>query len=71
VILSGEDVAGGPGKLCAEGLEGLDKNGRLDGWGGLAGNSERWAGQTYSCAGIRQYGHPSMAAPRRTSGELP
>ena len=31
VVLGGEDVAGGPGDLGAEGCEGLDKNGGLDG----------------------------------------
>lgn len=33
VVLGGEDVAGGPGELGTEGLEGLDKDGSLDGCG--------------------------------------
>jgi hypothetical protein len=37
VVLGGEDVARGPGKLSTEGLERLDEDGRLDGCGGLAG----------------------------------
>ena len=36
VVLGGEDVARGPGELSTEGLEGLDENGSLDGWDGLA-----------------------------------
>ena len=31
VVLSGEDVAGGPGELSTESLEGLDEDGSLDG----------------------------------------
>lgn len=34
VVLGGEDVAGRPGDLGTEGLEGLDENGGLDGCGG-------------------------------------
>ena len=32
VVLGGEDVAGRPGDLSAERLEGLDQDGGLDGW---------------------------------------
>lgn len=33
MVLSGEDVAGGPGELGTESLEGLDKDGSLDSFG--------------------------------------
>jgi hypothetical protein len=35
VVLGGEDVAGRPGDLGTEGLEGLDEDGGLDGCGGV------------------------------------
>ena len=36
VVLGREDVAGGPGELSTEGLEGLDEDSSLDGWDKLA-----------------------------------
>lgn len=73
VVLGGEDVAGGPGKLSSEGLEGLDEDSSLDSWSGVSNwfCTCRKIRCTYSCEGNRRYGHPSMAAPLRTSHGWP
>jgi hypothetical protein len=62
VVLRGEDVAGGPGELGTEGLEGLNEDGGLDGCAGSARVSlyvqhqgQRTHVQTSSNAGALQW----------------
>jgi hypothetical protein len=75
VVLGGEDVARRPGELSTKGLESLDEDGRLDGYGGVSVGSKPRINSTpettYSCAGNQQCGHPSAAGPQRTSRAWP
>lgn len=62
VVLSGEDVARGPGKLSTESLEGLNENSGLNGCGVLRQRCffrvDARGGIEYSCAGNQRCGHP-------------
>ena len=65
VVLGGEDVARGPGELSTEGLEGLDEDGGLDGWGVVLARGRfcHWgAGGERDSLMCRQ---PAMRAPLR------
>lgn len=73
VVLGGEDVAGGPGELSTEGLQRLDEDSGLDGWGDVstAKSVARQLKGTYSCAGSQQCGRQRGAGRPRTCGGWP